>query len=1388
MKLSIKQILITLLFFSSINVSSQGRFYHVDATEGLTNLHITSITQDKSGFIWIGTSDGLFRYDGYSIKPFYNEINNTHSLSNNSISYLLSDSKGRLWIATSQGLNLYNPKYETFERAFPDSGKPGSLPNMRVSCIYEDRKGNIWVGHFDGLSMLNNAVGKSNEFTFVNYKPVAGSDVMNWINSICEDKNGEIWFSSKFRGLYHLNPRSGKIDQLYKTGMQSDFRITGMIRDSADNILASSFHGDGVLRVKKEKNALERLQVEGKEFQMPLVNIFLDSRKRTWILTEKGLYLSDHNNTTLFKHDSSNKYSLSSSAVNCIYEDRSGLMWIGTNGKGVDIYREQTILINSYTHETNTGMPDNLIVSMLYLNNSLYFNSIYNGLFELRENKIIKKNIQRANVPLVFNGVNKIFCNKVFFNVNTDKIYELELKKTKRLGISCSDNKGFIYLLAENNHIITFDNDGKLVREEKTFNLPGAKNNVSNFIHFDWYGDNRFLLLDKQNLFIYDTLKGVLTEVVKLSEFDNCKYTFSFMHRHDNDIWFVAKHIIYHYHLTKGYIRSYNTDKIWGDIINSVITDNDGDVWFASNKGIILLYTRQNKSYLFDKSDGVYSNILTRAAAISPENVLYFGTSDGIIEIHKKTLRPEKNVAPIVLTNFQLFNRNVPVSVNDKKEKEFCLSSHINETDEIILNHHQNYLSIEFAALNYISGTKNKYAFSLAGQDQSAAGWNYVGSDRKATFNGLPPGRYVFRIKASNNDGVWSKRQKDLIIIITPPFWQTWWFRTLMVIFLISSVYLFFAARLHNIRQKKVELEKEVRIRTAEIVAQKEEIQTHAENLQEINTLLKESQEEIKTQATELYSANIELNKLNSTKDKFFSIIAHDLKNPFQAIIGLSDLLIENHKEIEKDKISEYAGYIRNSSRMAYSLLENLLEWARTQTGRITFEPRIITLHSVASETIELLSVNAKNKNLTIVNSVPQNLFAFADKNMVTTIFRNLLNNAIKFTPLGGKIAFIGKAGHQFSEVTIEDNGVGMEESIRSKLFRIDQHITSSGTSGESGTGLGLIITKEFLDKNSGTILVESEPGKGSRFIIHLPVANNSQMAQQTTETTPTITEVKDQISHGKLTENEKPATGEGITLSLKEKPLLLIAEDTQEIRLAIKSYLENDYRIVEAEDGEEALKFAVELIPDLIISDWMMPKMDGIELCKHLKTNTHTSHIPVVMLTAKSTSLNKIQGFETGADEYMTKPFEYPLLRARLKNLILSRIALQKKYSINASEEERKINITGIDQKFMDSLISLIDKNLDNSELNINDFCEELGISRSPFYRKLTAITGQSPVIFLRNYRLNKAAQLIEENGENISGIMYQVGFNNKSYFAKSFKELFGCTPSEYAAKKTTK
>jgi signal transduction histidine kinase/DNA-binding response OmpR family regulator len=720
---------------------------------------------------------------------------------------------------------------------------------------------------------------------------------------------------------------------------------------------------------------------------------------------------------------------------------------------------------------------------------------------------------------------------------------------------------------------------------------------------------------------------------------------------------------------------------------------------------------------------------------------MLFGPYDGFIIFHPDSVKDDPVPPQVIISNVSLFNRP-----DDKLEYDGFIS----DLKELNLTYNENDLRFDYVGLHYSDPSKNQYKYMLENFDDD---WIDAGTQRNATYTNLDAGEYIFRVTACNADGVWNKEGASLKIIIPPPFWATWWAYTIYVLFVLVLLY--------SIRRYELN-------------------RTQLKNQHKLDEVKLNEREET-----------------DKMKSRFFANISHEFRTPLTLILGPSERIVTDSNQ---DEIKKKAGTIKRNANRLLSLINQLLDLSKLEAGKLELKASKDNIVPFIKGITMSFESAAEGKDITLkVKSSNDEIDLYFDKEKMTKIMTNLLSNAFKFTPEGGAITVniksptpksppgrglkgVGRVyDGNYIEIKVKDTGVGIPKEELPKLFDRFYQVDSSQTREHEGTGIGLALTKELVELHHGTISADSKLGGWTEFIIELPVGRKHLKDEEIVETEEPI-EDEFKVERGDFVPTAVEEVNE-TQVTDEDKNIVLVVEDNADVREFIKDSLGNEFQIEEASNGEQGVRKAEQIIPDLIISDVMMPKMDGNELTRQLKSDEKTSHIPIILLTAKSEQQSKLEGLETGADDYLTKPFDTKELQIRINNLINIRRKLQEKFSrvdfvpVKKAAEKK---LTNLEEQFMSKVMEVLETHLSEEEFSIEQFGKEVGMSRVQLHRKLKALSGKSASNYLRSVRLNKAKKMIEEQKGNISEIAYSVGFSSPQYFSRSFKEEFGFPPSD--------
>lgn len=1148
----VNKILFYLLFSLILTVNSYGQsnsieFDHYSTSEGLSNGYINTILQDSKGFIWIGTANGLNRFDGITFKTYYFDLNDSTTIPGSGVTSLVEDSIGNIWMMTSDGLCVYDRKKDNFSRkTLRVNGVKQN--NFFLNTCFIDSKGYLWVTAtpngilrfkiYDNPLITNTII--DSEMYLLDEDDVDKSH-KNSVFSIIEDENSQIWLASYCNKLFAFDKQQNKFishpinhPEAYKFSNNRKW-----ILKDRDGDFFITIEQVGMLVWDRKKNNFKLYKPNGTDTGPKgdvLFTLGEDKNGSIWIGDKNSEGVSIFNKETgkfsYCQSEALDPYSLNTNKINCIYQDKTGSMWVGAI-IGVNKYSPGKFKFNRYF--SNPNLPDKL-----GFNNTLCFAESKNGdvwigtdggglnKLDRKTGKFIHFKHDPSNPNSLSSDAIISICedhegtlwmgtfNGGLARMKDNKFSAFYPDPTNPNSISSiniwyvfEDSKKNLWVATLSNGLELFDR--KTNRFYHYTTMSGDSTSICNNAIDEIYEDS------KQNLYITGN-QGV--SIIDLKAYDFSKTPPDIKFRNllhlenrnslstndvyclkedkDGNLWFgTFGSGIDKLELKTGKYSNYSTkDGLPGNSVTSILVDSLNNLWLATDNGLAKFNPDTKEVFTFDQKDGLQNKSLKSWAIKTKDGEMFFGGPDGFNSFYPDRIKynQNQNIPPVYITGLKVFNK--PVKINEQFSGRVLLANDISESSELELTYMENYFTFEFIALDYTTPEKNNYAYMMEGFDKE---WVQCGTKHEANYTNLDPGEYVFRVKASNNDGIWNEKGTSIKVIILPPWWKTWWFRLIAGFSLISILAYIYYSRVQHFKNQKIILEKSVAQKTSELQKMNTMLLKQTEELNQTNTILEERQEQIEQQSEELLAQkesvdimNRELHDLNATKDKFFSIIAHDIKNPFNAILGFSELLIENYKEWPDVQKLEIIDLINSSSKNLYQLLENLLQWSRSQRGIIEFNPEKIELTGILSSVTDIMKGNAEAKNINLSVIIPENgLAVHADRQMLDTIVRNLISNALKFTNSGGKVQIIAEKSGEFVNVKVTDNGVGIRSDLKDKLFKIDSNQTTYGTENETGTGLGLILVKEFVDRHGGKIGVDSVVGEGSTFHFTIPLAKS---------------------------------------------------------------------------------------------------------------------------------------------------------------------------------------------------------------------------------------------------------------------------------------------------------
>ncbi len=825
-------------------------------------------------------------------------------------------------------------------------------------------------------------------------------------------------------------------------------------------------------------------------------------------------------------------------------------------------------------------------------------------------------------------------------------------------------------------------------------------------------------------------------------------------------------------------------DGLPNNVIYSVIYDEEGNIWCSTNKGVSCFDTRGQKFVNYTKKDGLQSNEFNQGAYYEhSDGTIYIGGINGLNIFTPSQILENSFVPPTIITAMDIQYHRISPETNPD-----ILSKQISETDELHLNYKENTFSFEYTALSYSLSERNQYEYCLTKEGEEDE-WIIAGNRRYATFTNVSPGIYYFKVKGSNSDGVWNENPGTIKIVITPPFWSEWWFRSLFVLFLLISVYAVFYLRVRTIRAQKLLLEKRVAAKTGQLLKQKEQIEKQNielislnEGMKQKNKLLNNQNKQISSQRDNLTLMAEQLKQNNQAKIQFYTTLSHELKTPLTLIIEPIKEMLQKRDSLTKVDIFKKLGVMHKNAARLFVTVNQILDFRKIEINKVEMKVSKFDLVPFVRETASFFNdLAAKGKYNYQLQTRAESIKVWADKSMLEKVIFNLLSNAFKYTPEGGSVIVridTKKAEKKTAIISVEDSGEGIPAENIPAIFERFNNARRTQKANLATSGLGLAIAKRYLELHNGTIDVESEPGRGSIFTIELPVTRlhfnadvkfTDEFVSEKEVLTSSINALPSLVDNGVETSEDR------------KKPLLLLIEQDHDLRNYMKEFLSSKFRVEAVTNQKAGTKMLTEKYPELIICDLPVGDSEVLDFCKQVKNEFNTSHIPCMLILPGDDNDLRIQGLSAGADGFVSKPLDMQLLLLSAINLIEGRKRIRMKFDAPEASLAVSEETDGVDKSFLDEAIAYVEANINNPEFNVVMLCRQLGLSQPQVYRKIKALTQLNITEFIRNIRLKKAAKLLQSDKLKVNEVAYQVGFNDPNYFTKSFTKLYGMTPSDY-------
>jgi signal transduction histidine kinase/ligand-binding sensor domain-containing protein/DNA-binding response OmpR family regulator len=1330
--------------FSSLNIN-----------DGLSNNQVNSIYKDARGFMWFGTMSGLNRYDGYGFKIFRHSQGDSLSLNDDYIDGIYPAPDNRLYIKTRNGDNLYDPVKEQFSDATAWLRK-NRLPVLGVNCLRQEG-GNWWIAYTDsGLYRIDSTRRVSK--VVLEHK---GSRLAD-INAIGPDRLGALYMDGF---LEILDIRSGtKLSELNvfveHVGDRQPLSLR-LFTDAQQDIWVHMPGTDfGVVYYSRATNTIKRLSSRDGVLNNDIVNsIVQDGQGRIWIGTDHGginvIDKADFSSRFLMNREE-DASSLAENAVYAMYKDTQGIIWCGTYKRGLSYYAGNIKKFGLYRRKQadRNSLPYNDVNCFaedkkgnLWIGTNggglIYFDRA-NGSFTRYEHNPADDNSISSNVVLSLYidrhenlWIGYYFGGMDFFSNGKITHYRHDEKNPNSLANKTvwkiyRDQRNNFWIGTLGGGLDRFDPSNNIFYHNHT-NLPNSVH--SNFISALAEDRNGNLWVGTAyGIDVLDKAKGIfvhyLASTHKLSN-DNVS---SLLHDSKGNMWAGTRDGLNVFDPQTQEFRTFRmADGLPDNNIMCILEDNEGHLWVSTTNGLSKIIVNQTKEGItihcrnYDEQDGLQGKAFNINAALRLRSgELAFGGADGFNIFRGADIPQHKEAPPVVFTSLQLFNKTI--GVNEKLHNHVILPAALPELDEVTLRHYENDFSIDFAALSFINADKNRYAYILEGFNKE---WQSTdGKSRRVNYTNVPPGDYTLRLKAANEDGVWNEKGVSLRIRILPPFWKT---PLAYAIYAVLIFLVLFFSRKMVIRRAHMRFALQ--------------------------------QERLEAQR---------LHELDMMKIKLLTNVSHEFRTPVSLILAPLEELLKHTKETDhKQKLR----LVRSNAKRLLNLVNQLMDFRKMEMKELKPDPVWGDVAGFVKEVAHSFTDLAERKQVAFsYQSDCERLYTFFDHDKLERILFNLLSNAFKFTPRDGAITVnvhvTQTEGKALMEIKVEDTGIGIPTERQDKIFeRFFQSDTHTGLVSQ-GSGIGLAITREFVKLANGTMTVESEVDKGSCFTVTLPfeLAEAPPEAEVATSDTP-----QEELPSPAIVTEEKPDKKE----DRKEQTILLV-EDNDDFRFYLKENLKAYYDIIEAPDGKAGWQKALSAHPDLVVSDINMPQMDGMELCKKIKTDSRTRHIPVILLTAMAGEQEQLQGLEAGAVDYMVKPFNFEIMLSRVRNILNRQTPAKLIVGQSAVDSGQSLSP---DEKFLQRALEIVEKQLSNADFSVEELSRELCMNRVSVYRRIFSITGQTPVEFIRNVRLQRAAQLLAKTEMNVAEVAYEVGFNNPKYFAKYFKIAFKMLPSAYAS-----
>jgi len=1342
-------------------------FEHITVDDGLPENSVRSIIQDESDFMWFGTMNGLVRYDGYHMEVFAPSDEDSSSFGGRTVMALHEDSGGDIWIGTYlRGLWKYDARLGTFA-SISLGRNESALPEFdRVNDINEDGQGRIWVAMMYGLVSIDKATGVATWHDQVRPLEQGGSTILN-LTRVIPDNRGRIWCASENNGVMVLDPESGRVRHLSRHPDQPRSLPSNVVFDilqTDDGKIWLATQMGLALWQEATGDFITYAPDPGNDDQMTnfLVRLQVDDQGLLWIGSAAGLYVFDPigHEFRLFSHDYDKPTSPVNGPVLSLHFDRSGILWAGSWHAGLNKVNPRSGGFVTQAFGTGQAPSGLLAVDAIFEDSR---GALWVGTSDTPAGRgtgglyrrgtpgdtfipipAAKGSPQMVSVRCIYEdqagdlwvgtflGLWKVTDGRLEpFNIGEGPATDLLARSNIQM---ITQDPGGIFWIATFNGLFRWDSlKGELTNfRHDVLDPHSVSSNDLTHVHIDRAG-RMWLGTDARGLNLFRSAEKGFQRFFAPDR--GLETVSSMVEAPTGELWLASFSGLVRFDPATGDTEIFGRKEgLPNDQVVSILEDDHGRFWVSTGYGLARFDPETSQVKAFDQLDGLPDNEVKFASVKDSRGFLHFGGRTGLVTLDPSSFENSSYDPPLVITSLSLADTLVQPGPGSPLEQQ------VHRTERIELAHDQNHLSITFAALDFARPDQNRYRYMLEGLDPD---WRTPGEARRATDTNLSPGTYTFRAGGTNRDGIWSSREATLVIRILPPWWQTWW------AYLLYS--LAFLAVVYGILRQVINRER--------LRARLELQRAEATQLQELDEL----------------------------KSRFLTNITHEFRTPL-TLIKAPLLRLQSEQEGERDL--RFETMIRNADRLEH-LIDQLLDLSRLEAGRLPLHWQHGDCWGWLRVFVNGFESLAAQRQIKLKVDIPEETCpAWFDEDLAEKLVGNLVSNAVKYTPDAGRVTvnasisdeaatlpvprFGRRAGTwksapaRWVTITVANTGSYIPPREQPRIF--DRFYQSSSS---DGSGVGLALVKELTEWMGGSIELTSSPITGTVFTATLPVFDHHPEDGPL----PVPSEKPDaDPDPGEAPEVEDESAAED------DEPRILVVEDHPELRNFIHDDFSPEYKVLVAENGQQGLDIAVAEVPDLVLSDIMMPVMDGFELCRRLKDDERTSHIPIILLTARSEAESRHKGLSLGADDYVAKPFDAEDLRLRINNLIDQRRKLAESYERRLAVLTPEVMpVTSADERFVAQLRTVIDSNIEDTDFKINSLCNEVGMSRSQLHRKLKAVTGRSTSDFVRSHRIQRAAQLFNGGYGNVTEVAYAVGFRNLSYFSRSFKEIFDLQPSEF-------